>query len=397
VPRPPLAGEARASNRKFAGNPFTQKRKMKDYYKILGVNETATAEEIHHRWIELMQKYHPDHKLDGKYDEEMAKEINEAYQVLKHSASRMGYDFEKQNQRSQKTFSARKLIVPVSVLTIILIFTGFLLRNPKAPVSLNQQPQLSSPKAGVLYEEPTRQVISIEEPSKVEKSATIEKDIEERVSPQQRDQTKKTSPSVAIKTVEPSLPTARSESSTKSPAPSVSVGVGRPRPVEKQKPASISEPPKKIPAVRSVSDSSPPVKKEDPSMVGKLPLAVATEEEVRKFFNHYVERYNKKDLQGFLSLFSPKAIQNQKDELDGIRRIYENFFHQSLDLRYSMEDARVEFYQNAVEVKARYEVDQILRLDGERKVWKGRIQWMLVKEDGALKIISLNYRHDSTP
>jgi hypothetical protein len=132
-------------------------------------------------------------------------------------------------------------------------------------------------------------------------------------------------------------------------------------------------------------------------MVGKLPLAVATEEEVRKFFNHYVERYNKKDLQGFLSLFSPKAIQNQKDELDGIRRIYENFFHQSLDLRYSMEDARVEFYQNAVEVKARYEVDQILRLDGERKVWKGRIQWMLVKEDGALKIISLNYRHDSTP
>jgi hypothetical protein len=369
---------------------------MKDYYKILGVNETATAEQIHHRWIELMQKYHPDHRLDGKYDEEMAKEINEAYQVLKHSASRMGYDFERQHQRSQKTFSAWKLIVPVSVLTIILIFTGFLLRNSKTPVSLNQQPQLS-PKVAVPYEEPTRQVISPEEPSKVEKSATIEKDIEGRVSPQQRGQTKKTSPPVAIKTAEPSLPIARSETSTKPPAPSASAGVGRPRPVEKQKPASISEPPKKIPAVRSVSDLSPPVKKEDPSMVGKLPPAVATEEEVRKFFNHYVERYNKKDLQGFLSLFSSKAIQNQKDGLDGIQRIYENFFHQSLDLRYSMEDARVEFYQNAVEVKARYELDQILRLDGERKVWKGCIQWMLVKEDGALKIISLNYRHDSTP
>jgi len=48
-------------------------------------------------------------------------------------------------------------------------------------------------------------------------------------------------------------------------------------------------------------------------------------------------------------------------------------------------------------VKARYELDQILRIDGEKKIWKGRIQWMLVKEDGVLKIISLNYRHDGTP
>ena len=58
---------------------------------------------------------------------------------------------------------------------------------------------------------------------------------------------------------------------------------------------------------------------------------------------------------------------------------------------------KVEVYQNAVEVKARYEVDQISRLDGERRTWKGRIQWMLIKEDGVLRIISINYRHDNTP
>ena len=370
---------------------------MENYYRILGLKETATAEEIHHRWIELMQKYHPDHSPDGKYDEEMAKKINEAYQVLKHSASRMGYDLERQHQRSQKTFSAWKLVVPVSVVTITLIFTVFIFRKPEAPVSLNQQPLLPSPKATVPYEEPTHQVISPKEPSKVEKSVKIEKEKKEKVSSKQIGQAEKTAPLVAIKTVEPSLPTVQSESSAKSPATPAPTQLSRPRPVEKRKPTNVSELSKKIPAVHSVSDSSASVKKEDPSPVSRLPLSVATEEEVRKFFNHYIERYNKRDTQGFLFLFSPKAIQNQKDGLEGIQRIYENFFYQSVELRYSVEDMKVEIYQNAVEVKARYEVDQILRIDGEKKIWKGRIQWMLVREDGVLKIISVNYKHDSTP
>jgi hypothetical protein len=58
---------------------------------------------------------------------------------------------------------------------------------------------------------------------------------------------------------------------------------------------------------------------------------------------------------------------------------------------------KVEIYRNAVEVKARYELGQVLRTGGEKKIWKGQIQWMLVKEDGALKIISINYGHDLTP
>jgi hypothetical protein len=370
---------------------------MKDYYRILGLRETATAEEIHRRWIELMQKYHPDHSLDGKYDEEMAKKINEAYEVLKHSASRMGYDLERQHQRSQKTFSAWKLVVPVSVVTIILIFTVFIFRNPEAPVSLNQKPLLPPPEATGPYEEPTRQVISPKEPSEVEKSVKIEKEKEEKASSQQIGQAKKTAPLVAIKTVEPSLPTVQPESSAKSLATPAPTQLSRPRPVEKQKPTNFPDLSKKIPAVHSVSDSSASAKKEDPSLEAKLPPPIGTEEQVRKFFNHYIERYNKRDTQGFLSLFSPKAIQNQKDGLEGIQRIYENFFYQSLELRYSVEDMKVEIYQNAVEVKARYEVDQILRIDGEKKIWKGRIQWMLVKEDGVLKIISVNYKHDSTP
>jgi hypothetical protein len=63
----------------------------------------------------------------------------------------------------------------------------------------------------------------------------IEKGKEEKASPQHVGQAKQTSPSVAIKTVEPSLPIVRPESSSKPPTTSASAELSHPRPVEKQK------------------------------------------------------------------------------------------------------------------------------------------------------------------
>ena len=64
---------------------------MKDLYKILGVKENASEEEIRERWIELTKHYHPDRGVDIA-SEEKIREINEAYQVLKHSSTRVEYD-----------------------------------------------------------------------------------------------------------------------------------------------------------------------------------------------------------------------------------------------------------------------------------------------------------------
>jgi len=370
---------------------------MKDYYKILDLQETATAEEIHQRWIELMQKHHPDHSRDGSYDEEMAKKINEAYQVLKHSGSRMEYDLERQHQRNQKTFSASKLILPVSIATIVLIFAVFIFRSPKAPVSPGQPPQWASSGGTLPDQEPAFRQVSPKTSSEVEKGVAIQKEKKGEPSPHKVGQADKTVPSVAIKTADSPAAHVRPVRATKAAASSPSKGASRTRPVERQKPAALAEVPEKVSTAHSVSDSGAPAKSGVPPVEAKLPPPVAAEEEVEKLFDLYVARYNRKDIQGFLSLFSPRAIQNQKDGLEEIRRIYENFFDQSLRLQYSLDDMRVEIYQNAVEVKARYEVNQISRIDGEKKMWKGRIQWMLVKEDGTLKIISLNYRHDRAP
>jgi hypothetical protein len=62
-----------------------------------------------------------------------------------------------------------------------------------------------------------------------------------------------------------------------------------------------------------------------------------------------------------------------------------------------MEDTKIEIYQNGVEVRARYKLDQLLKKGGERKTWIGNIRWGLVKENGILKISSLDYQNEKSP
>ncbi|MBZ1356543.1 MAG: molecular chaperone DnaJ [Candidatus Nealsonbacteria bacterium] len=62
---------------------------MKDYYKILGVSNNASKEDIKKAYRKLAHKYHPD-KAGG--NEGKFKEINEAYQVLSDESKRSQYD-----------------------------------------------------------------------------------------------------------------------------------------------------------------------------------------------------------------------------------------------------------------------------------------------------------------
>jgi curved DNA-binding protein len=65
---------------------------FKDYYKILGVSKTATADEIKKAYRKLAIKYHPDKNPDDKSAEEKFKEINEANEVLTDPEKRKKYD-----------------------------------------------------------------------------------------------------------------------------------------------------------------------------------------------------------------------------------------------------------------------------------------------------------------
>jgi curved DNA-binding protein len=64
----------------------------KDYYKVLGVDKSASAEEIKKAYRKLAVKYHPDKNKGNKQAEEKFKELAEAHEVLGDKEKRRKYD-----------------------------------------------------------------------------------------------------------------------------------------------------------------------------------------------------------------------------------------------------------------------------------------------------------------
>jgi curved DNA-binding protein CbpA len=66
---------------------------LKNYYRILGVNRNASAQDIKKAFRQLALRYHPDRNPDNmKQAEEKFKEINEAYEVLGDEQKKRQYD-----------------------------------------------------------------------------------------------------------------------------------------------------------------------------------------------------------------------------------------------------------------------------------------------------------------
>lgn len=86
-----------------------------DYYKILGVDKSATQDDIKKAYRKLARKLHPDLNPDDKEAERKFKEINEANEVLSNVENRAKYDkygenwkhgeeYEKAHQQQQRQY-----------------------------------------------------------------------------------------------------------------------------------------------------------------------------------------------------------------------------------------------------------------------------------------------------
>ena len=64
----------------------------RDYYDVLGVNKSASKDEIKKAYRKLALKYHPDKTKGDKSSEEKFKEASEAYHVLSDDKRKTNYD-----------------------------------------------------------------------------------------------------------------------------------------------------------------------------------------------------------------------------------------------------------------------------------------------------------------
>jgi curved DNA-binding protein CbpA len=474
---------------------------MKDYYKILGVKPTASAEDVHARWIKLMRKFHPDRGTKGGVEDERVREINEAYGVLKDPSSRGQYDLRRAYQRKKRNLHLQRVVVP-PVILIALFILGIiylqrhrfaLLAKPKNPPvqrlnqittklpiaatgqiketnevnefdqtrESNERNQFNQVNATEKNQKPVLKAKPLPKIQKSVRSQTRERkevnptnpknprgmknrakstnpsnppnsknsinpvDLEREMDPTSVPKNRKTSPlfakaktSVKAKktTVSPKVSDkidatkqAKKETNPKNP-----IGSRNPRtqinesnksnkPNQGQVLAAlkISTEPNDI---NPINESNKTVKAKGKSRINlinqinpyvaqlKESSLLATEGEVESFFAEYRERYARKDLEGLLSLFSSRAVENGRFGFEEMQKIYSDFFDKSEELRYQMEDTRIQIFQNAVEVWCLYKIEQTAKKGGKKNVWWGDIRWILIRENGNLKVRFLDYK-----
>lgn len=417
---------------------------MRDFYKILGLKEDASEEEIRERWIELTKQYHPDRGQESTSDEKI-REINEAYQVLKHSSTRVEYDlkrtFSQRNRRRKRTVHFKRWGVPASILIILIVVGVIYIKNFETNQisqidktnqrnkidQINQKDQINEKgqrdQADKINETNQTNQMSQTKPDQPDGPEKLDRtketretrktrkdqitEINQRNKINHKDQINRTNQkdrkdvvnpitrSVAVAATIKKVQLPQPPQNPISPLP-VDVVTNKPTPSINQ--IDQTDQRNKINQIIQRNQINEVIQTDQKDFKIEIaqfkpPSLLATEDEVKKFFDDYVNYYNRKDAKGILSLFSSKAIQNQKDGLGEIRKIYAVFFGESQEIRYSLQEMKIEIYENAVDVKARYEIEQVVRETGEKEVWRGLVRWVLSKEDGKLKILSMDYKY----
>jgi curved DNA-binding protein len=94
-------------DRAHGGGGYPVAVKFRDYYEVLGVSRTATAEDIKRAYRQLARKHHPDLQPVAERAKagERFKEINEAYEVLNDPDKRAKYDALGANWKSGADFT----------------------------------------------------------------------------------------------------------------------------------------------------------------------------------------------------------------------------------------------------------------------------------------------------
>jgi hypothetical protein len=116
------------------------------------------------------------------------------------------------------------------------------------------------------------------------------------------------------------------------------------------------------------------------------------EEEVNLFLSQYANAYESGDIDRFMALYSKSAVENNSLHYDEIRRAYEKNFRNG-HYSYALSNVHMQKSDDSLILTGTY---NIRRLQGETQgtVTKGNIKWTVGRENGALKIVRVDYNRE---
>ena len=98
---------------------------LKDYYKTLAIEPSATLPEIKKAYRKLAQQYHPDKTADNPHSAALFTEIKEAYEVLTNPGKKYNYLQQRWYNRATGNNKTQELITPLNILKQVLKFEQY--------------------------------------------------------------------------------------------------------------------------------------------------------------------------------------------------------------------------------------------------------------------------------
>lgn len=123
-------------------------------------------------------------------------------------------------------------------------------------------------------------------------------------------------------------------------------------------------------------------------------LPYVTEEEARQFIDEYAARFMKLDLDAFMALFSKEATENRMLPYADIQEAYRRTIAQSQSIQYQVKIYTQGPFMRGTLVSGWYKIVQVLKGEARSRVFQGNIQWILIRENGLLKVREVNYGRD---
>lgn len=117
--------------------------------------------------------------------------------------------------------------------------------------------------------------------------------------------------------------------------------------------------------------------------------AIVIPDDVNLFIGQYISAYESGDIDRFMSLYSRAAIENGILYYADIRRAYEKNFQRGRFI-YTLTNQQMQRADDRVALSGSYTI-KTMRGDTVISITRGHVRWTLVKDEGRLKIIRIDY------